>query len=433
MEYHRLDSGHLAGLASGLGGAAAVRELVSSRLSRHLLLLKYLTDEWPADRRHLDAAVAVLAEAQRRDPGAFGELMGDPLVGAWLARTTRRLRRSGTHTDPYPLIGDLLQVGGLAAAAGLRIGLDAEVTGYARQGRVTLPTVGDCVLADGADGPMSISVAGGRATLIGAHPVDDGNWRPLRRLTSRHDGMTCTVRLEDGNPYRDAYHEMPSAGLSAREAGRWQDLFAGAWTLICRYLPQRAPELAAGLRALVPLVDRGDGAARSGTARDSAGALGLTCPRSPEDFAITLIHEFQHSKLSAVLDLVPLYLPGGTERHFAPWRTDPRPTGGLIQGVYAFLGVADAWRGLRAAPDLARTATEQLATVREQVRAGVAALERSAELTQPGARFLAGMRAALDRLLAEPLPAGVLDAARASLDERRAAWDVRRHRLNVGQ
>jgi HEXXH motif-containing protein len=176
---------------------------------------------------------------------------------------------------------------------------------------------------------------------------------------------------------------------------------------------------------LVPLIDRGDGAARSGTARDSIGALGLTPPLSPTDLAITLVHEFQHSKLTAVLDLVPLYVPGGSEMHFAPWRTDPRPTGGLIQGVYAFLGVADVWRGLRAAPGLEKPATEQFAIVREQVRAGLAALERSTELTQEGVSFVAGMRSSLNRLNADGVPDSVLDLARSALTERRTAWQER--------
>ena len=53
---------------------------------------------------------------------------------------------------------------------------------------------------------------------------------------------------------------------------------------------------------------------------------------------MTLVHEFQHSKLSAMLDLVPLTDPDDHGRYFAPWRVDPRPLAGLLQGVYAFVG-----------------------------------------------------------------------------------------------
>jgi len=62
-----------------------------------------------------------------------------------------------------------------------------------------------------------------------------------------------------------------------------------------------------------------------------------------------MVHEFQHSKL------------------WAPWRTDPRPLGGLLQGVYAFLGVADTWRALAARPALGDLAMREFAEAREQV------------------------------------------------------------------
>jgi HEXXH motif-containing protein len=429
MEYHQLDADDLTALASGPRSVSAVRELCSSQLSRHLLLLKFVSERWAADRRDLDGSIAVLAEAQRLAPQVYAELLIDPLVGAWLATTTRQL--SHPERSTFPLSGELLHLGNLAAAAAIRLGLDCELTGYARQGSVTLPTLGGASLADHPDGPVRITVARGRATLraaTGATTIPEAGerWRELRRLTAAHGARKCSVTIEDGSPYRDGYHAPPSERLSAQEAGEWQDLFTDAWRLIGQFLPERAAEMTIGLRAMVPLVDDGSGAARSGTARDSIGALGLTKPRSAADFAITMVHEFQHSKLSAVLDLVPLCVRDGTARHFAPWRADARPTAGLIQGCYAFLGVADAWRGLQAAPGLAKSATGQLAMVREQVRVGLAALEDSGELTRAGKHFAAGMRAGLDRLLAVPLPDDAVDHARSSVEVRRLDWQ-RRH------
>jgi HEXXH motif-containing protein len=234
------------------------------------------------------------------------------------------------------------------------------------------------------------------------------------------------VSMEDTDPYRDAYHAPPSQRLPDQQYEQWQALFEDAWELLGELLPERAAEMANGLRSLVPLKDDGSGAARSGTARDSIGAAGLTRPTSAADFAVTLVHEFQHSKLSAVLDLHSLYIDGGKERHFAPWRVDARPTSGLMHGVYAFLGVADAWRALRAAPSLDLVAAQQFATTREQVRVALTSLEQSFELTPNGRRFVQGMRGALDRLLAESLPDAMIRDARRALAERRASWD-RRH------
>ena len=82
-----------------------------------------------------------------------------------------------------------------------------------------------------------------------------------------------------------------------------------------------------------------------------------------------------------MLDLSILYTPGGTEPHFAPWRVDPRPTSGLIQGVYAFLGIADSWHRLRRSPALRDQATAEFAENRTLVAAGLTTLEHSTELT----------------------------------------------------
>jgi HEXXH motif-containing protein len=421
--HHELTSSKLAALGTGLGGGAVVEELVASRMSRHLLLLKYVAGEWREDRRLLGSAVAALAEVQQVRPEIFRGLMSDPLVGAWLAQTTRQLRRpSGDR-----LSGDLLQLGVLAASAAMQARLDAELVGYARNGRVTLPGLGEVVLPDGAEGPTPIRVTGGQA-LIGTSrtpvPAEPGVWRPLRWLTSRHAELNCTIAIEDGNPYRAGYHVAPSDRLSPEEAGVWQTLFEESWHLLSRFAPARADELGAGLRAVVPLRNDDPRSARSGTARDSVGALGLTLPSSAVDFAVTMVHEFQHSKLSAVLDLVSLYTPDARELHFAPWRADPRPTAGLIQGVYAFLGIVDTWRALRSAPSLHQQATHQFALTCEQVRVGLTALETSDELTPEGRQFTEHMRQSLELMAEDPVPESVAAEARASLDRLRTSWEL---------
>jgi HEXXH motif-containing protein len=419
--HHELTDASLTALATGLGGPAVVAELVSSRLDRNLLLLKYVSENWREDRPILEAAVAALAQVQQRRPEVYQRLLGDPLVGAWLAHTVRQLRR---HPGER-LTDDLFQLGGLAAAAAMQAGVDADLIGQARRGRVTLPGWGEAVLADGTDGPVPIRVRQGQAVLGSsgsAVPADPPGWLPLRHLTARYADLACTVQVEDGNAYRNGYHVPPAGRLSDVEVDSWQQLYGQAWELLARHLPFRAAELATGLRTLVPLRDDDPGAARSGTARDSVGALGLTRPRSPEDFALTLVHEFQHSKLSAVLDLVTLYVPGGPERHFAPWRTDPRPTAGLIQGVYAFLGIADTWRGLRAVPALGHLASDQYSIAREQVHVALTSLEGSAELTAAGRRFTEGLRQALEPMMSEQLPERSVAVGRATLERLRESW-----------
>jgi HEXXH motif-containing protein len=388
MSYHGLTADQISALSAGVGGPDVMAELNASRVSLHLLLLKRIADRWAADPLALSSAVGVLGQVQRLEPEAYAELIGDPLVGAWLTRTC---------AVEHPTEAACLHLGGLAAAAALRTRLSAELIGNADLGRVVLPTFGDGLLGRPATGPLTLAVDPDGRLLTGAAGAEI-RLRPLRRLRAQHRGLAISVRLEDSNPYRDGYHAPPSERLSDHEADRWQQLFIEAWQLLVRCMPDWAAEITYGLRAIVPLVDPGDSSSRSGTAHESVGAMCMSRPRTAVDLAVTLVHEFQHSKLSAVIDITRLYRPNGDELHQVRWREDPRPTSGLIQGVYAFLGVADAWHRLRTVPELTSIADHQFSDIRAQVAEGLAALEHSTELTATGKHFTAGMRARLDAL-----------------------------------
>jgi HEXXH motif-containing protein len=388
MEYHELTSDQLVTLANGVGGPVVMAELNASRVSLHLLLLKHLADHWPGDRHAFEAAMRVLARVQEQAPQVYADLIGDPMVGAWLTRTC---------SAGEPAEADFLHLGSVAAAAALRAGVDAELVVHPVAGRLALPTFGDTPTGD-ATGAVTVSVTGRGRVLTGAWGATLA-LRPLRRLRAQHENHIIDVRIEDADPYRDSYHAPAGDRLSSADAQRWQHVFEEAWRLLVSCSPDWAAEIAQGLRAVVPLVDLGDGSARSGTARDSVGAMGMSPPSSAEELAVTLVHEFHHSKLSGVIDIMPLYRPGGTERHRVAWKQDPRPTAGLIQGVYAFLGVADTWHRLSTRPELSQDARRQFVRIRAEVADGLRALEASAELTPAGDRFVAGLRSRLDALL----------------------------------
>jgi uncharacterized protein len=223
------------------------------------------------------------------------------------------------------------------------------------------------------------------------------------------------------HPYRHGHHVPPALRLSEAEVRRWQELFDEAWALLAVHLPERADELAAGLQTMVPLHTE-EKAARSATLRHAFGVFGLSRPPSAVEFAVTMEHEFQHSKLSALLDLVPLTDPADQRRYFAPWRRDPRPLSGLLQGVYAFAAVADTWRALRSLDGLADKAVAQFAAIRLQVDRGLAAIEQSGALTAAGATLVARLRAATDGMLAEAVPAAVAARAERELDRIHRSW-----------
>lgn len=420
--FHELSPGMFDALARGGGGPGAIDLLRSAQLSKHLLLIGHLLQAWPESDPERARVVAALERARASSPRAYGAVLGAPLVGGWAGIAARAAGQGALQR------ADLLHLGALAVVACAEAGVPAEVRVPVHRDLAVLPGWGAA-----AAGPIheatartdgtSVWVDGAARTVLVPRPPDTaaGGWLPVRTLTATAAAATITVSLDDLHPYRHGHHVPPAVRLADDEVARWQALFRPAWSLLAAHLPERAAELSAGLRTLVPLVDDAK-AARSATIRHAFGVFGLSRPPSPEEFAVTMVHEFQHSKLSALLDLVPLTAPGDQARYFAPWRRDPRPLAGLLQGVYAFAGVADTWRALRSADGLGEHAEAQFAAVRLQVDRGLTAIERSDALTSAGVRLTERLRATTDRLLAEPLPPGVRVEAERNLERRHRRW-----------
>jgi hypothetical protein len=140
--------------------------------------------------------------------------------------------------------------------------------------------------------------------------------------------------------------------------------------------------------------------------------------------AETLLHELQHSKLNALLDLVPLQRSAKDRLCYAPWRRDPRPLSGLLHGFYAFVGVTEYWyRRWRSHQD--RLAAFHFLHHQEQVWAALHALGPTPELTEAGARFVAVATARLTACDGTAAPADVRDAVAALIAENRLAWRLK--------
>jgi uncharacterized protein len=429
---HELDQTLFAQLASGTGGAEAIEALRRAQFSKHLLLIQHLLAHWPGSIDERDAVAAALDRAAGQSPERFRDVVGAPLVGGWTAIVARGLEQGGGTPADFR---HLAAIGAVASAAA---GIDGEAEVGVHNGLVALPGRGAAMVgsADSAritvrDGRLAVH-AGGVTIEVPEDGDDDdvAGWLPVWRLAAESGGTRLTLDLDDIDPYRHGHHAPPALRLSAEEVDRWRALHADAWGLLVSHLPERAGELAAGLRTLVPLVQTDDGSARSATLRHAFGVFGLTRPSSAADFVVTMIHEFQHSKLSAILDLVPLSDPNDDRKYFAPWRTDPRPLAGLLQGVYAFVGVADAWRALRAADGIAPTAEQQFAYARLQVHNGLNAVEQCDALTSAGRALALHLRRTTDALLAEPVASSVAAAAEESLQRTHQRWQQHNAAMN---
>jgi HEXXH motif-containing protein len=422
---HRLEPALFDGLAGGAGGAAAIEALRAAQLSKHLQLISRLLEHWPGRLDERDGLAYTIELARKQAPERFADVFGAPLVGAWTAIANRAVGRgAATQAD----FGQLLALAMVACAA---TGVDGSAEVPVRDGSVTVPGVGAAVVGTtnpGAGDSAELTATGGRLTVrhattvveVPEGPAKEGpGWQPVRQLQAGFGARRIRVGLDDLDPYRHGHHAPPAPRLSLSDVDGWRALFSAAWDLLAQRLPERAGELEVGLRTLVPLVQTDVRAARSATIRHAFGVFGLTRPPSAAEFAVTLVHEFQHSKLSAILDLTPLTDQADRRRYFAPWRVDARPLAGLLQGVYAFVGVADTWRALR---EVNADAGSRFAEARLQVDRGLTSVEESGALTPDGVALAARLRQTTDTMLAEPVPPAAARAAEQALGRTRRLW-----------
>jgi uncharacterized protein len=182
-----------------------------------------------------------------------------------------------------------------------------------------------------------------------------------------------------------------------------------------------AAEVAEGIGVIVPRMPPETGLV-STTSPRAFGAVGMSLPPNPVTGAETLTHEIQHLKLGAVQDIVDLTLPDDGSRYYAPWRDDPRPLDGLLQGTYAYLGVTGFWQRQRELPNGSRSADAEYVRWREATALGIETIRSSGRLTGAGIAFVDGMSGTLASWNDEQVPAKARSEAREAADAHLTRW-----------
>lgn len=390
------------------------------------------------------SAWELLSRVQYEHPDAFEEILMYPSTGVWAAHVLRRLR--GVVSGDLPLWTEVGYFHTLAAAAAIRagIGFQAQVP-VPDGGTLHLPSLGTVLLprAD-VDGtrPSAVTVRWvGRGTGSVAVVTPKGacvllpdslespasGWRPLPEAGATCGRHKLRFALDDIDPYASFASGRGPVVLNAQSRNRWQALTERAWEILVRSQPDTADGLAEVTRSLVPLTPAADGDPYSVTSPESFGGMMMQLPMTATSLAAALVHESQHIKLGALLDLVTLTRETDGSLHYAPWRNDPRPVAGLLQGVYAHVGLVDFWRryhptasgqeALRARFVYARWRRSTLAVLDDLLTCG--------KLTDLGVWFVAHMRETLARWCEEPLPSRAeADAALVAADHR-GIWRLR--------
>ncbi|MFG3252970.1 aKG-HExxH-type peptide beta-hydroxylase [Streptomyces sp. NPDC048172] len=425
--------------------------------SRRLVLLKSLQRRMESEavpeaaRAEFARHWRVLEDVERRDPAAARAVLGYPSVGVWLVAALGA--GGGAVGDPGNGSGDpeaswaswaswasgvLAQLGAVAAAAALRARVGYRGTLDTPEGVLALPGIGvyrtRAARVRLVAGPRSLRLTQeeGRTSAVlplmtprvpsspyagaphvrapyagapygksphgrhGGH-TDPPGWSGLAPLS----GTSAT--LDGVDPYRlPALDSGPFGLVPSRRVHRagvgeegWRRRWQAALALLASADPDRAAEVTALTRALVPL-EPAPGAAASATLRAAPWAVFTTYPATALRLAEVLVHELQHSKLAVLTDLVALHEAGDAPVHRVGWRPDRRPLVGVLQGTYAHLGLADLAYRLAERPGASPAARGAARARGEEWRAQVAEaldlLLRSGQLTPAGREFTIGMR-----------------------------------------
>jgi len=408
---HQLAAGHFDVLAAGFGDGEAVTQLITAQRSVQRALLRLLREHAKkgADDRFL-AAWALLVHLEKEHPAETGRVLAHPYVRTWAERCLQSVSAAGLPADAGYLAA-------IVAAVAVRAGAPAAIEAPVRAGYVYLPTLGrlrvgsarTVEIVTGCTGAQVRSSARSWDVRLTGQALSQ-DWQPVRDLRAGR----LAVSLEDTDPYRDCLQWPAAPRLDAAGVARWQEQFVLAWRLIESAYPAYAAGLATGLSTLTPLADRGADGNVSAAARHAFGAVGAALPQDADTLALLLIHEFQHVKLGAVLDLFELCDPADQRLFYAPWRADLRPLEALLQGAYAHIGVTDYWRIRRHRADgpEAVAAEERFARWRVLTAETIDTLAGSGALTPLGTRFVEGMRATVIPWLDEPVPDRAMQAAR---------------------
>ncbi|RDI48985.1 HEXXH motif-containing protein [Nocardia mexicana] len=376
----------LAVLADAPGTLALLQR---ARASRNLAFLAAVLRDGPDDpqRRIARAGFDTLVTVQRHDPEVVRNTVQHPRFGAWVAVCAAGLGDGREGSDEVPIA----HLASFAAGAAMRARIDFDLE---------VPQVGDAVVVPGLGCWTGRAGDTARVRYCGtAEPLLAGRrWTPLRWLTARPPAGAVSIEFDDLPPTPSAWPDIAPVHPDQRwkpwsdsEFGAWQRLFDESVRLLDTAVPELAAPLSRGFQAVLPR-SRDTCPFRSSTLADSFGAAAMVLPADTVAAATGLLHEFQHSKLSALMEIVPLIETDGPAALPSPWRREPRPTSAVLHGIYAHLAVGRLW-GRLAANGIAESVPDT-AEVRDQTLAACDTLLESDRLTPAGRRFVTLMRRA---------------------------------------
>ena len=442
LKNHTLPETAFTALAAGEGDTDVICLLRRAQQSKHTMLLHAIAeaarDVDPGDPAIIAfrAGYELLARVQEADLAVSTWLLGLPQFGGWANDGLIRLDQGRPPDFAYLACA--------AAAAAVRAGVPFELDVPVRDGHALLPGLGRITAgyeagADCAPGWIPLrcdgsQLAAGDDVMLPRSAIkpDYGvvppvpYWQGTPAVHVEADELSWDVLLVTDDPYLDRYPLPMTTDLDTRQRERWRQRVRAAFAVLARQHRWAAGPIADGITAIVPLTPRTETDLVTATSPAAFGAIATSWPPDAVTLAETLVHEFQHTKLCGLLDLVPLSEPGG-DAVYAPWRRDPRPAGGLLQGIYAHVGIVRFWAAQRQAetqPDDILRAQVQFARWRPTIAAAVDTLRQTGCLTAEGRRFTELTRTQGQCFADEPVPDEALRIAREVSLDHWLTWQI---------
>jgi HEXXH motif-containing protein len=382
-----------------------------------------------------DEVWRLLVTIESRAPEIVEDVLMYPPVGAWLSRMVHRIASGESATTP--LWTEFGYLHSTVAATAIRANMPMSIRVPVLHGAVNLPTAGHVRLPVTFPVGMAHMVADHRGVRLRGPSFDvtlpddltepTADYQPTRTHMTEDGGRVLRLRIEDTDPYRAFTRPRRPHRLSPLDIADWAKLIDEAWHVLSTSHSHFAEEVSAGLTTVMPAAAEDELLAASSPS--GFGGMMLSANESPVTMAELIVHELQHSKLNALLDLVTILDQPGEATEYAPWRQDPRPPIGLLHGIYAFASAVEFHRAQRRhspSPDRKR-ADFLFAHRRAQVGEAISVVRGLRGLTDLGREFVDIVAGRIDTCDRDAVDVEVLRTVRAMTADHRATWRMRHH------
>ncbi|MFO7564887.1 MAG: HEXXH motif-containing putative peptide modification protein [Enhygromyxa sp.] len=334
-------------------GSTTARDALSGAIGRAIRDLARLLKAGGGDLE-LRNFRPTLEQLLRESPGALASVLRAPSVGGLLRCLRRRAPELEFSAGVSELLAtihtDLAFAGALPRVVSQRR-LPARIVSLPARRVIEIPA--DTERAEFHNGSIVLVSQAGRRSELRFEAMEGAMEGEMEGEPSFWP-ITPTLVLAgvDNNPLAMAEAHPDKSGnqldLGGRPASEWTETLAAALDLIGAYMPELRAEIDLYLHQIVPVGYDAE-AHLSASYQEVIGTVYMTLHPQLMTMVEATIHEFQHNKLHAQLELDPLLHNAFSPLYSSPVRPDPRPLQGVLLAVHAFQPVARLYQLMRAA------------------------------------------------------------------------------------